>query len=271
MMSGSLEEIYATTAYREWIGRIPDQSGQVIGSLSYFGINKMLPSSQTKPVVENALVIIKALDGYPFPRPISAAPFAWYLMAQPEVKALAIAGKPLNPVETRIWITMWTLRHYESLAGQIAHHFEERADDAGDRARRTAIFNLALSVVISVVFPAAIATAFSTVRTVVATVYSLQQQREAIKDMEDAAAAFEATDAAFAKEIRFVTAYYEKKLADIEAQSPVAPAAPVGTAPGAPEAAPEAAPAGGVPTEILVGGGIAAAAATVALVFLGGR
>jgi len=207
-----------------------------------------------KPLVENALFILKALDGYPFPSPLSATPIFWYMLARGELIKLVNGPKLLDRDEMRVWITMNILSHYEEAAAQTVHHYEDVADDARDSARRNAIIRVAVGIVMSVVFPAAIVSAVSAIQTV----QSMQQQREAVKDMENAAAAFDATDAAFAKEIRFATEYYEEKLAQAQGQ-----AAPGGEIPG------EGAPAGGIPTELLVGGGIAAAATTVALVFLG--
>jgi len=253
------DPFYNPPEYDPRIGGIPHIN--FMGPSDYFGIQTSSPWGNMKLAVENAAVVLRQLFGYPFPSPISAMPDFWVIMAKPELQALVKAGKPLNPVETRVWITMNILSHYEEVSAQIAHHFEEVQDDAQDRARRIAIIKVGFGLVISIVFPALIASAFSAIQTV----QSIQQQQEAadaVRDMENAAAAFDATDAAFAKEIRIATEYYEEKLAQAQG-----PAAPGGTAPGAPEEA----QAGGIPTELLVGGGIAAAAATVALVFLGAR
>lgn len=224
------------------------------GVPTFFGMTTSQPWGQVKPLVENALFILKALDGYPFPSPISATPIFWYFLARNELIQLINGPKLLDRDEMRVWITMNILSHYESAAAQTVHHFEEVADDARDSARRNVIIRVAIGIVMSVVFPAAIVSAISAVQTV----QSIQAQKEAVKDMENAAAAFEATDAAFAAEVRFATEYYKEKLA--QAQGPATPAAPGGAAPSAREGAPGA---GGIPTGLLVGGGIAAAAGVV--------
>lgn len=235
------------------------------GVPTFFGMTTSQPWGQIKPRVENALFILNVLNTYPFPSPLSATPIFWYFLARNELIQLINGPKLLDRDETRIWITMNILSHYEEAAAQTVHHFEEVADDAQDRARRNAIIKVAVGIVMSVVFPAAILTAVSAVQAV-QSIQSMQQQRQAVDDMEEAAAAFEATDAAFAAEVRFATEYYKEMLA--QAQGQATPGAPGSTTPGVPEEAPGA---GGVPTELLVGGGIAAAAAAVALVFLGGR
>jgi hypothetical protein len=228
-----------------------------------YGIRSDAPWRQEKPVMENLSVVIGEANRYPFPSPISLLPIVWYHRAVGEIAEFIRSGRTIAwGQDARDWITLNVLSHYDELAGQVAEHFEEKAEDARRRAIVKAVILGAVGAVIAIALPAIIASGFQAAMAAI----DAHKAREAAKDLQGAADAFAATDAAFSAEIKSLVRRLEERAA--EAQRAAAAAAQPGAQPGAQPTAPGATePAGVDTTVLLVGGGVAAAGAIALALF----
>lgn len=220
----------------------------LVGPGAYFGVDGMT-WAEARPIVRNAMELVRALANYPLPSPIPEMPIIFYDEAQADLSEAARYPGQLDPQLARFMVTMTVLENYNTVSARIIDELEEEAEEA----RRGAIIEAVVIGIASLVLPAVVGAGLAAIKTVM----DAREAREAAKDMKEAAQQFAATDAAFAAEVRRAADIIEYETAQAEAQAAAASQAavqPAATAAPVPEE-------GGVPTELLVGGGIAAAAA----------
>lgn len=231
----------------------------------YFKVDLDARWGTQRLAARNARTLLGVLSSYPLPSPLSAGREIWLQHAQARLVEAARSTYELDPQVARFMVTMIVLDTYEPASRAIMEHFEDRAE----RQRRYAIVKAVALGVVSLVLPAVAAAGLVALTTVI----DARQAAEAARDMATAAKQFAATDARFSEELQRAAEILDYQAAQEAMAAPLSPEEAAAIAePGGEETVTqgdveavlppeEEAPSGFPTTELLVGGGIAAALA----------
>lgn len=232
----------------------------------WFKLDPAVKWGEQRLVTKNAKVLVDTLGAYPLPSPLSAGPAIWYRVAQEHLIQAVHDKWPLDPQLARFMITLIVLGTYEQASNEIMNYFEHEAK----KKKRQAIINAIVMAVFSLILPVIGAIYFGAVTSVI----DANQARGAAQEMMKASKQFAETDAAFAEEIKKTAEIIDYQAAQEEAAKGLTPEeADAALEPGAEGKITKAevdqamAKGKGIPTGLLVGGGVAAAAA-IAFAFL---
>lgn len=214
----------------------------------------------------NLDLALKTWLAFPFPPPKGLFSTFWLERAGGDLTEPVFSGRSLIADELRIALALSTLDHYDEVMADIEAHEKSRARKKKRRALIKKIVTGIVGTVIGIIVPIA-----GAVWAVGETALSEKERRDAAKDIEKAAKQFDAEDAAFAAELRRAAQVLDYQAQQTAAAAGLSPEEAEAIAETDEEAAvpgeePPTEPAAGPSTELLVGGGLAAAAA-VALAF----
>lgn len=180
----------------------------------YFRLDRGAKWGDLRLVAANALMVMKVLENYPLPRPISAMPGVWYAHVRDKMNEFIRQGVPLNEPLIRMWVTLATIDSYDAVSAEIVHRLRRRER----RQRRMGIIRaVALGVTLAILtagiglalaplLPAGAVITGAEVATAVTTALelglSVQERKEAAEGLEKIAKQFEQDDAGFAAEAR---------------------------------------------------------------------
>jgi hypothetical protein len=257
------------------------------GYPKYFGIRNDLPWEEVKGPVLRSIAVLDALVNYPFPSPISLMPSYWY--AYPEVheaaKTFIHQDIIINRALARLWITFAIIGDggsvYNNVSARIIHDLEKEARDAKRMAiirgiGLAAVFAIitaglgaALAPAIAAIVPAGVpltgATVASAITSGVKQAMTYQEKKDATDALEKISDLFAQSDPAFAAEASKLAetfGFLGEKVKELTAEGLEAAAEgkrakdDLSDVPEDPAAPP---PNYGLTTNLLVGGGVAAA------------
>lgn len=170
--------------------------------------------------------IAQTLAFYPWPSPPEVNQF-FRLMFKDAMNQIAAVKAPLHPEDIRTWLTLTLMDKFDELMTAVERHLKRKAEKLKRRALVRQLIVVALATIFTLgIGSAAGATAGAIVGTGFKTVIKgldTIQKVKAAKSLEKAAAQFDATDAAFAAEIRRVSALFDAPAAAAEAVAPPLP------------------------------------------------
>lgn len=180
----------------------------------YFGISPRREWGEAELAVRNTVAFLQALVDYPFPRPIGAMPGVWYHMLRSDIQKYVnddmIETVPLS----RMWITIATVETYPDVSAKIIRELKEKAK----RQKRKALLKkIALGLTFAVIgagvgaalveiipagVPIAAGDIASATTQAIQTGIDKEDRKKVAESLEKTAKLFEQDDPRFAEELR---------------------------------------------------------------------
>lgn len=200
------------------------------GVTEYFKLSPSDIWGVEKPYVNNAIAVLTALDGYPFPSPIPIMPTIAYWKLQDDLVKLVHSDIPLTPYAARIVITLLTLQKYDEISEKIMDELKEKEKR---QKWKSIVKKVGLSATLAVI-GAGIVSALTPVagaaragqiaqgvKAVTGYTISSAEQRQAASDAATAAQLFETSDAGYAAELNDTANVLDQVAADQVRNGPI--------------------------------------------------
>lgn len=223
---------WVATIIPSWV---PSSStyGQLQGIAREFDLDLSKPWGEIKLPLDNAITFMNVMKDYPFPIPINMMPQFWFRKVTKEVQNLIHQPVRIPAELVDFWATMSILINYDAVSKEIVEELKRRAEK---QMIIDILTNLIIGVTVSVaiagvaaaiapLLPAGIPTTevLNSVKTAIDQIVSIEEKKQAARDMEKAAKQFEATDAAFAKKVDSAAKFLERAAAEEELLQPTTP------------------------------------------------